>query len=48
MARLAVEAVVERLEGDAGIPSRDILVDSHLVVRGTTGPAPQGTHPRRG
>jgi DNA-binding LacI/PurR family transcriptional regulator len=39
MARLAVEAVVERLEGESGKPARDILLDSRLVVRGTTGPA---------
>ena len=40
MARLAVEAVVEWLEGEPGMPPRDILLDSRLVVRGTTGPAP--------
>jgi DNA-binding LacI/PurR family transcriptional regulator len=39
MAGLAVEAVVERLDSDADIPPRDILLDPHLVVRGTTGPA---------
>jgi DNA-binding LacI/PurR family transcriptional regulator len=43
MARLAVEAVVERLDGDAGIPPRDILLEPRLVVRGTTGPAPNET-----
>ena len=40
MARLAVEAVIERLEGDPGTPPRDILLGSRLLVRGTTGPAP--------
>jgi DNA-binding LacI/PurR family transcriptional regulator len=39
MARLAVEAVVERLDGGADIPPRDIRLDPHLVVRGTTGRA---------
>ena len=38
LARLAVEAVIERLEGEPGTPPRDILLDSRLVVRGTTGP----------
>ena len=38
MARLAVEAVVQRLEGDTDNPPRDILLDPQLVVRGTTGP----------
>jgi DNA-binding LacI/PurR family transcriptional regulator len=46
MARLAVEAVVERLEGDAGMSPRDILLDPRMVVRGTTGPAPPGRFPR--
>ena len=36
---LAVEAVVERLDRDAQIPPRDILLDPRLVIRGTTGPA---------
>jgi DNA-binding LacI/PurR family transcriptional regulator len=40
-ARLAVEAVVERLDGEADTPPRDILLKPRLVVRGTTGPAPQ-------
>jgi DNA-binding LacI/PurR family transcriptional regulator len=48
MARLAVEAVVERLEGDASISPRDILLDPRLVVRGTTGPAPREPRPERG
>jgi DNA-binding LacI/PurR family transcriptional regulator len=39
MARLAVEAVVERLDGGLDRPPRDILLDPHLVVRRTTGPA---------
>jgi DNA-binding LacI/PurR family transcriptional regulator len=39
-AALAVEAVVERLEGTARQEPRDILLDPRLVVRGTTGPAP--------
>jgi DNA-binding LacI/PurR family transcriptional regulator len=43
MARLAVEAVVERLEGEGDLPARDLLLDPRLVVRGTTGPAPPGT-----
>ena len=47
MARLAVEAVVERLEGDAGMAPRDILLDPRLVVRGTTGPTRPGPLPRR-
>jgi DNA-binding LacI/PurR family transcriptional regulator len=38
-ARLAVEAVVDRLEGDANLPPRDILLNPRLVIRGTTGPA---------
>jgi DNA-binding LacI/PurR family transcriptional regulator len=38
-ARLAVEAVVERLDGGADSPPRDILLDPHLVVRRTTAPA---------
>ena len=37
-ARLAVEAVVERLEGDVNQPPRDILLNPRLVIRGTTGP----------
>jgi hypothetical protein len=41
MARLAVAAAVERLDSDAGIPPRDILLDPHLVIRGTTAPAPR-------
>ncbi len=40
MARLAVKAVVERLKGEPGMPPRNILLDSRLVLRGTTGPAP--------
>ncbi len=40
MARLAVKAVIGRLEGDPGMPPRDILLHSRLVLRGTTGPAP--------
>ena len=40
MARLAVEAVIGRLEGEPGMPPRDILLEPRLVVRGTTGPAP--------
>ena len=39
-ARLAVESVVERLEGDAAAPPHDILLAPRVVVRGTTGPAP--------
>ena len=38
-ARLAVEAVVERLEGGVNLPPRDILLNPRLVIRGTTGPA---------
>ena len=38
-ARLAVEAVVDRLEGDVNLPPRDILLNPRLVIRGTTGPA---------
>ena len=38
-ARLAVEAVVERLDGDVNLPPRDILLNPRLVIRGTTGPA---------
>lgn len=40
MARLAVEAVVERLEGGTELPPRDILLTPRLVKRATTGPAP--------
>ena len=43
MARLAVEAVVERLDGDPAEPPRDIRLDPRLVVRGTTGPPPRTT-----
>lgn len=43
MAQLAVQAVVERLEGDAGMAPRDINLQPRLVVRGTTGPAPYET-----
>ncbi len=43
MARLAVDDVVHRLDGDADAPPRDVLLDPHLVVRGTTGPPPAGT-----
>jgi DNA-binding LacI/PurR family transcriptional regulator len=39
-ARLAVEAVVERLESDVAAAPRDVLLAPRLVVRGTTGPAP--------
>jgi DNA-binding LacI/PurR family transcriptional regulator len=39
MGRLAVEAVVDRLDGDAGGPPRDILLNPGVVVRRTTGPA---------
>lgn len=45
MARLAVETVVERLENEAGVPPRDIVLDPHLVLRGTTGPAPTEGRP---
>jgi DNA-binding LacI/PurR family transcriptional regulator len=38
-ARLAVGAVVERLDGDASMSPRDILLTPRLVIRGTTGPA---------
>jgi DNA-binding LacI/PurR family transcriptional regulator len=48
MARLAVEAVIERLEGRRGGPPRDILLAPHLVVRGTTGPAPARDPSTRG
>ena len=44
-ARLAVEAVVERLEGDASMPPRDLLLDPRLVIRSTTGPAASGGYP---
>jgi hypothetical protein len=44
MARLAVEAVGERLKGEPGMPPRDILLDPRLVVRGTTGPDVDGAH----
>jgi len=37
MARLAVEAVGERLKGEPGMPPRDILLDPRLVVRGPPG-----------
>ncbi|MCE0765751.1 LacI family transcriptional regulator [Pseudonocardia kujensis] len=46
MARLAVEAVVARLEGDGDAPPRDLTLAPRLVERGTTGPAP-ATRPRR-
>lgn len=39
-ARLAVEAVVERLESEAIGPPRDVLLKPRVVVRDTTGPAP--------
>ncbi|WP_344416595.1 LacI family DNA-binding transcriptional regulator [Pseudonocardia ailaonensis] len=40
MARLAVEALVARLDGeDPDGPPRDLLLTPHLVERGTTGPA---------
>jgi DNA-binding LacI/PurR family transcriptional regulator len=41
MARLAVEAVVGRLEGSDDGPPHDVLLTPHLVERGTTGPPPQ-------
>ncbi len=40
MARLAVEAVVGRLDGDDAGPPHDVLLTPRLVLRGTTGPAP--------
>ena len=46
MARLAVEAVIARLDGDADAPPRDVLLAPRLVVRGTTGPAPLVATPR--
>lgn len=39
MARLAVESVVARLEGDESRAPREVLLDPYLVLRGTTGPA---------
>jgi hypothetical protein len=39
MARLAVEAVVDRLDGDADGPPCDILLNPGVVVRRTTAPA---------
>lgn len=36
---VSVEAVVARLDGDAHAPPRDVLLDPHLVVRGTTATA---------
>jgi DNA-binding LacI/PurR family transcriptional regulator len=51
MAKLAVDAVVARLEGDAATPPVDVLLEPHVVQRGTTGPvAPEpaaATGPRR-
>lgn len=40
MARLAVHSAVERLD-DARLPSRELILDGRLVIRGTTAP-PRG------
>jgi DNA-binding LacI/PurR family transcriptional regulator len=39
MTRLAVARAIDRIEASA-ITRRDIVIPPHLVVRGTTGPAP--------
>jgi DNA-binding LacI/PurR family transcriptional regulator len=39
-ARLAVQSVVDRLDADRDHGARDLLIEPHVVVRGTTGPAP--------
>ena len=44
MAHLAVEAVVEHLKGEPGMPPRDILLDPRLVVGGTTEPDVDDAH----
>ncbi|MET7333560.1 LacI family DNA-binding transcriptional regulator [Nonomuraea sp. NPDC005650] len=43
LARLAVDSVVGRLDGKSADPPRELLIDPHLVVRGTTGPARTAT-----
>jgi DNA-binding LacI/PurR family transcriptional regulator len=47
MARLAVESVVSRLDGDPDAPPRDLALEPRLVVRTTTGPAPTRAGPDR-
>ncbi len=47
MAQLAVKAVIWRLEGDPGMPPRDILLDAPPGATRNHRAGPSQTHPRR-